>query len=123
MALEVCSACGASEAGVPDALSPKNETILEYLSMYASRVPKKPAKISHEDCNPKSYDISQLTFPKDSASAFVALGCIFFRCRYIVSISIGWSCNNDVGIRAEDTRRNQFGSESLPRAGSGQYQK
>lgn len=38
IALEVCSAGGASDAGVPVAVSARNGTRLEYLSMYASRV-------------------------------------------------------------------------------------
>lgn len=38
IALEVCSGGGESDAGVPVAVSARNGTRLEYLSMYASRV-------------------------------------------------------------------------------------
>lgn len=54
MAFDVCSGGGASDAGVPLALSAKNGTKLEYLSMYASKVTvpqKKDDVYQHQNRN------------------------------------------------------------------------
>ena len=55
IALEVCSGGGESDAGVPVAVSARNGTRLEYLSMYASRVTASQKEMQYQYAEKKLY--------------------------------------------------------------------